>query len=333
MRWVLKLLGGTAIFVAVCLLCSGAYQWYVVSHFESTFPYPGELVDVGGHSLHLNCSGNGAGRTVILEAGSGMWSLDWHEVQRRVSQFTAVCSYDRAGHGWSEFGDEPRTIDRLVEELGVLLDAADLPPPYLMVGASFGGSIVQLYEHRHPEKVAGIVLVDARPKGYTAALREIVPEAVDAMTEERAFVSGLFDLGLVSIILKLQGPFTFSEQPEHLARVYAHAGRLTKHTAAHARELSVDPISDDQMQLIGSIGNKPLTVIVHGEKTMFRDQLGLTDEEAMRMEAIWIEQQKQLLKLSSRSELLVAETSGHLVHQDQPDLIVDAIRRHTLGLL
>ncbi len=259
--------------------------------------------------------------------------MDWYEVQRRISEFASVCSYDRAGHGWSEFGTEPRTINQLAEELSVLLEAADSNPPYVMVGASFGGSLVQLYENRHPDKVAGIILVDSRPKDYTASLRKIVPDAVDAMAEERAFVSSLFDMGLVSIILKLQGPFTFSEQPQHLAQMYAHVGRMTKHTAAHAKELSVDPISDNQMQSIGPIGDKPLTVIVHGEKTMFKDQLGMSDEEAMYMESIWTIQQEQQLELSSQSELLVAETSGHLVHQDQPDVIVEAVRRHLFDLM
>ena len=122
-----------------------------------------------------------------------MWSMDWYEVQKDISKFSKVCSYDRAGHGWSEFGEEPRTINRLVVELHTLLAAAELSAPYIMVGASFGGSIVQLYEQAFPAEVSSLVLVDARPKGYVEALRKISPTAVSGLTEERRFVSGLYD--------------------------------------------------------------------------------------------------------------------------------------------
>jgi len=307
-----------------------AYQWFKINQFEENYPYPGKLVDVGGYSLHLNCTGRGA-QTVILEAGSGMWSMDWYVVQKNISQFSKVCSYDRAGHGWSDFGDEPRTINHIVDELHTLLAAAEIDHPYVMVGASFGGSIVQLYELAYPAEVSGLVLVDARPKGFSEELRKVSPNEVSALTEGRAFVSGLYDIGLVTAIIGLQGPFEFKEQPPHLHEVYAHLGRLTKHTAAHAKELAVDPISDQQMQSIGSLIDKPLVVIVHGQKTMFKDQLGLSDKEAEQMEQTWLDLQNQLLELSTNSTHLVAKESGHLVHQDQPDIIVEAVRELILS--
>lgn len=255
-----------------------------------------------------------------------MWSSDWHEVQSAISKFAKVCSYDRAGHGWSEFGNEPRTINRIVDELHTLLETAELEPPYVMVGASLGGSIVQMYERAYPDEVASLVLVDARPKSYIEKLRKISPKIISAVTDERAFVSGLYDFGLLAFVLKLQGPFKFNESPQQLRAAYEHLGRLTKHTAAHAKEMAVDPESDEQMQSIGSVGDKPLVAIVHGQKTMFRDQLGLSDEQAEQMEQTWLDLQNQTLKLSTNSKLLVAEQSGHLVHQDQPEIIIEAIK-------
>ncbi len=129
----------------------------------STYPAPGRMVSVNDHSLHLYCTGVGreGSPTVVLEAGAGGSSLDWQEVQPEVAQFTRVCSYDRAGFGWSELGPTPRDANRLVNELAVLLHRSGEKPPYVMVGASFGGLLNQIYAYRYPENTAGLVLVDS----------------------------------------------------------------------------------------------------------------------------------------------------------------------------
>lgn len=80
------------------------------------------------------------------------------------------------------------------------------------------------------------------------------------------------------------------------------------------------------MQSVGAIGDKPLVVIVHGEKVMFRNQLGLSADDAERMEQVWLQLQKQTLTLSSESTLVTAKNSGHLVHQDEPELIIEAVK-------
>src|SRR3954471_16721461 len=119
---------------------------------------PGRLIDVGGWRLHLYCTG--AARpgqpTVILETGIGDFSVEWSLVQPRVARFARVCSYDRSGDGWSELGPSPRTLHQIVYELHTLLQKAKEPPPYVMVGHSYGGWLVQLYVSTYPTDVAGI---------------------------------------------------------------------------------------------------------------------------------------------------------------------------------
>src|SRR5262245_968009 len=110
---------------------------------QPPLPPPGKLVDVGGWRLHLN--GTGAARasqpTVILEAGAGDFSVEWALVQPGVASFARVCSYDRAGDGWSELGPHPRTKRQMVFELRTLLEKAGVKPPYVLVGQSFGGPL------------------------------------------------------------------------------------------------------------------------------------------------------------------------------------------------
>lgn len=121
---------------------------------------PGKLVDIGGRSLHLHCTGSGE-PAVILEAGFPGSSLDWMRVQPDVSKTTTVCSYDRAGLGWSDPGAGTRSGIEIVEDLHKLLRAAAVKPPYVLAGHSLGGLYVRIFAARRPEEVIGIVLVDA----------------------------------------------------------------------------------------------------------------------------------------------------------------------------
>ncbi len=117
---------------------------------------PGKLVDIGGHRLHLLCSGEGE-PTVILESGLGAYSVDWGLVQPLVGKFTRVCSYDRASYAWSDRGPDPRGLRTSVSEVHRLLAAAGITRPYVVVGQSWGGRIVRLFAHTYPQEVAGMV--------------------------------------------------------------------------------------------------------------------------------------------------------------------------------
>ena len=122
---------------------------------------PGRLVDVGGRRMHLLCSGASAAGspTVVLEAGASAFAIDWTLVQREVARTTRVCSYDRAGSGWSEAAT-PATRRRVAADLHALLQAAGERPPYVLVGASAGGLHVRHFAADYPSEVVGLVFVD-----------------------------------------------------------------------------------------------------------------------------------------------------------------------------
>src|SRR3982074_1044588 len=111
------------------------------------FPAPGRLIDLGGWGLPRNCSGqaNPGRAAVILEAGAGDFSVDWSLVQPLVAPFARVCSYDRAGAGWSDLGPRPRTMRQQVWELHALIEKAGEKPPFVLVGHSYGGWLVRLF--------------------------------------------------------------------------------------------------------------------------------------------------------------------------------------------
>lgn len=120
---------------------------------------PGKLFNIGGHSLHLNCTGHGS-PTVVVEYGVGDFSTDWLLVQNEVGKFTRICTYDRAGYAWSEPGPLPRTYPQINLELHELLAAAKERGPFILIGHSFGGPLVRSYTKLYPAEVTGLLLVD-----------------------------------------------------------------------------------------------------------------------------------------------------------------------------
>jgi pimeloyl-ACP methyl ester carboxylesterase len=157
--------------------------WRIDSGYAVPVPAPtlidgGRMVDIGGgRGLYLKCVGSGR-PTILLEAGFGGTSDVWLDVQRPLGRTGRTCAYDRAGLGHStalpgvhDATDETRDLQRL-------LDTAHLPPPYVLVGHSYGGLLVRLFAHAHPNEVAGVVLVDAMGRDQTRRQLALWPHTV-----------------------------------------------------------------------------------------------------------------------------------------------------------
>lgn len=150
-----------AIILVVILLVGATYQGVATALERRKYPHPGQLVDVGGHQLHIYCTGEkGTGATVVLEAPEGGMSVEWGWVQSALSEKGRVCSYDRAGLGWSEAGDGPYDPARVPAELHQLLQNAAVPGPYVVVGQSLGAVFARMFASRYPDDVLAVVLVD-----------------------------------------------------------------------------------------------------------------------------------------------------------------------------
>jgi pimeloyl-ACP methyl ester carboxylesterase len=156
-NWATLTLSITAIF----LLTGVFYQAVSEALDRRRYPPQGELVDIGGFRLHLNCIGQGT-PTVVMDAGGGAPSITWGLVPSEIAKFTRVCTYDRAGLGWSDRNPRiPRTSQQSVDELHSLLTNVGINPPYILVGHSLGGVNMRLYASQYPEDVVGLVLVDS----------------------------------------------------------------------------------------------------------------------------------------------------------------------------
>src|SRR5690348_16990361 len=136
---------GGLLLLTVCLATTGAL-YEMIGRWRDTrrFPERGRLVQAGSIRMNVDCSGQGS-PTVILESGSGGPSVDWLMVQPEVAKFSRVCSYDRAGYGWSESGPAPRSSLQIAHELKQLLQATGEKGPYVLVGHSMGGYDIRVY--------------------------------------------------------------------------------------------------------------------------------------------------------------------------------------------
>ena len=292
---------------------------------------PGELVDVDGHAMHLNCTGEGS-PTVVLDTGLGDSSVNVLPVQDSIASFTRVCSYDRAGYGWSEPGPEPRTSEQIVGELATLLEAAGESGPYVLAGHSFGGLNMILFAAEHPDDVAGVVLIDSSHPEQTAALAE----APTVLAVQDAEIAGLGELATAVEAGEVTAADVVANAPADLpddlretwAQLFVQPTSLNTAVAEYAEfETSASQVADN-----GSLGDIPLVVLAHGQSldTVFPaevlESLGLTPEEIERYEEIWRGLQEDHLSRSTDSSLVVAENSPHYIYREEPELVVTAVQ-------
>lgn len=149
------------------VLAGATYQGVATALERREYPRPGGMVKAGTHQLHLSCTGQGS-PIVVLEAGATGMSSAWGWVQADVEKVTRVCSYDRAGLGWSEWGQEPFSADAVALQLDTLLQTAGENPPYMIVGQGLGAAFATIYAARFPAKVHSVVLFDS-PIGRVSA--------------------------------------------------------------------------------------------------------------------------------------------------------------------
>lgn len=326
---------------AFCIAAAGT------SHLtpSDVVPYvrPQRMVDAGGHKLNLYCTGRGS-PAVILDAGEGGTMWDWHKVQPEIARFTQVCSFDRAGMGFSQGGPLPRDANAMVADLHALLHNAGIPAPYVLAAHSIAGLYAPLYADRYQHEVAGMVLVDPSFPNQTAALEAASPalkrmDSAGAAAFQfcyRAAVHG--ELGLAqgaqkyamcgfpahaAAMLKAQcaknGPAFCELQRAQIAQIRRPVFWLdlaSEDASGNARD------SAEDLKAQRSFGAMPLIVLTAANDA---GPAPFPPAQLNAIERVWTAGHDRLARLSSVGANFVVHHSGHYIQIDRPSVVTSAI--------
>ena len=275
--------------------------------YQSESDVPGTLVSIGTHRLHIHCRGNGS-PTVVVDTGLGAISLEWNHIQVAIAKHTRICLYDRAGYGYSDPGPLPRTSSYIVDELYKLLTQADIKGPYILVGHSFGGYNMQLFASRYSHVTAAVVLVDSSHRDqYSRFLAPPINVKTSPPNKSR--------LGFVSFSIPQLHPNLPDEvRDDVMAIMFKQSMRYAMAYEFYNFRQSADEVKD-----AGQFPNIPLLVLTRGKRVYPQNQKGNL------MEELWMQLQSEISELSVYSAHVMANKSGHFIHLDQPQIVIDSI--------
>jgi pimeloyl-ACP methyl ester carboxylesterase len=310
---------------AIGLFVGIVYQTVSQAVDRRKYPLQGELVDIGGFRLHLNCIGQGK-PTVVMDAGGGAPSIAWGLVPSEIAKFTRVCTYDRAGFGWSDPNlRTPRSSQQSVDELHLLLIKAEINPPYILVGHSLGGVNMRLYASQYPEDVVGLVLVDSSHENQMTSEIWKRTKMLSWLYQVLRVVSQVGVLRLIgemNLLPILEGIRQeiqkYPLEVQALFDTFKSFCYRPNYWATASSELANIKKSFEEVRSVTSLGSLPLIVLSQGSKDS-----KISDERFQK----WGSLQLDLTKLSSNSQRIVAENSGHFVPLDRPDLVISAVKR------
>ena len=311
------------------------YQWVGALNDRRRFLGLGRLVDVGGgRRMYVSDMGSetGTGPTVIFESGIAATSQNWLRVQESVAEYTRAVSYDRSGLGWSSPSVSQRTPSNIARELREMLQQAQIPGPYVLVGHSFGGLVVQRYAAEYPDEVLGIILVDPmRVEEWPP-----VNETQRAMLERGTRMAG-FGIPVARFGLARLATTSLLCRSGKASRAFSRA--TAKHGGLHVLERitcevekmprEVWPIvaahwSRPQFYrgLVAHLDAVPATVAeMHGAQAVEGIPVVLmTPGSAQPLSG------DDLRRIGPGARQVIARSSGHWIHLDEPELVIEMIR-------
>jgi pimeloyl-ACP methyl ester carboxylesterase len=313
-RWIGS---GLAVLVLVLAIGGAAWNWLANLYYRHHYPVPGKMYTVNGFPMHMYCTGSGS-PTLVLESGLGDdWTV-WAKVQPTLSKTTQVCSYDRAGMGWSDEQSKDHDANTLADQLHALLPVVGIHKPIILMGHSIAGIYLRAYVARYPGDVAGLIFVDAssphQDQLFMPLMSADLPKPHDTLQRWETFFGVTRARGDCSEVV----PGLEFER----GWIYANNCKVSVVDATIAETNAFDR-SSDETQHTGPFGDLPILVFSSDSSVVINEtHPGPFKPDAVnKVNAIWEGMQEDLKHLSRNSRRIIAKGSGHYVEVDRADLI------------
>lgn len=315
-RYILRGIVVLIALIVVALGSSAAYNAWAFHHARAVAGVPGKLYMVNGRNMHLYCTGQGS-PTIVLEDGLGNdWTI-WAKVQPVLSHDTQVCSYDRAGFGWSDPRPAVRDSNAIATELHGLLTQAGITGPIILMGHSIAGIHMREYEARYPENVKGIVFLDGSTPLQDARFPAAVRDAEKQLYGKMEMYKFLTFIGVPRVLGQCaQVPPGFEA---YSPWIKADSCSLLQLSSTQAEVAGVEPSGEETAHL-GPFGDLPILILSEDPEKPLAVP-GLPAATAQQMSAIWNGMQEDIKKLSTRSRRIIATGSTHYVQVDRAELV------------
>ncbi|HLF73246.1 MAG TPA: alpha/beta hydrolase [Anaerolineales bacterium] len=325
--WGLRVIGGFIALLVLLFLAAFTLEKITLAQLPEKYPPPGELIDVGEYTLHLYCTGDPSSKPVIVVSpGSGSSVAQWALIQPEVAKFVRICVYDRLGTGWSFGTPKGQTFQEEAEDVQSLLQNAGIEGPYILVGASYGGAVMQAYASLYPQEVAGMVMVDVVTPGIEGKYPEQFQENLKVSRQVISAFStpGLFRMMQWFGVMPTTQAIYEKLPPDWREMEYA-VGYNSRMGANQKAMLSTFDERNAQFMSAVPLPDVPMIVIVRDRADVIPGPP--MDEETLRqVEQVWRQGQVELAAQVSDSTVIVAEGSGHSIQLENPEAVVDAIR-------
>jgi pimeloyl-ACP methyl ester carboxylesterase len=279
------------------------------------FPQIGRSIDIGGRSLNIYCSGEGS-PSVIMDSGHALPGYEWAAVQPGVAKLTRACWYDRAGFGWSDRADSLNTVDSMARDLHRLLGAAQISPPYVLVGHSLGGWNVRVFNGLYPGEVAGMVLVDAPSENTLDQIPNLARRKFPISLPRHALslvVEGVGQTGVLRFGGSSPGPPPPGFTPEQWT-LLSMLQRNPRAVAAEINEQGAGLQSVARVRASGGLGDMPFIVLTAGQGPDIEEQRTL------------IQLQGEFAHRFAHGHQVLVPDSDHMIPYNAPQTIVEATR-------